>query len=307
MVAVLCVRLCDQTTVAEPSKTVQNERLVNIDFPANRSIGKLYRLNMVNPDGPVMLKPAIEAKGRVSIPSLTKLALVLSYEGGRDLSCLDSLKTDAIYSVDAAHLDNFNDQDLRHISSLPAVSLLLIDDTDITNAGMRSIGKMTQLICLSLLQTPISDVGLTELRHLKSLRRLRLDFVRLTDLSLCNLSEMKDLSYLNLSHCGVSDEGLRCLKPLKALQILHLNDNKAVTDKGIQYLVGLTGLLDLDLSGTAVTSGCLKSLKSMKILYKLTLTLPATTKALCARELPHCSVTLNPEAVVPVEVFAPLK
>ncbi|MFX5603228.1 hypothetical protein ABTD90_22025, partial [Acinetobacter baumannii] len=74
---------------------------------------------------------------------------------------------------------------------------------------------------------------------------------------------------------------------------LHLADNKLVTDKGIQCLVGLPQLFDLDAQRTSLTAGCGKYLKQIKSLRQLSVSLAGPDFQTLAKELPECKLTNN--------------
>ncbi len=285
----------------------KKESTVTLVFPKNRSLGRLYKLDMRFPAGPRRLTPSMDARGNITIPASCKIQLAVSYEGATDLSPLKNIKADNIFMIDAGHVDNFNDRCLESISALKSVKSLVVDDTDITDKGMHSICSMSQLIALSMQQLTIKDAALNELQNLKNLQRLRLDYIRLTHESAKNLRTLVDLGYLNISYCSIDDEMMQNLKSLKKLQTLHLADNKQVTDRGIQCLVGLPQLFDLDAQRVSLTPGCAKYLKQIKSLRQLSVSLAAPDFQTLAKQLPDCKLTNNAAPNIPVEVFAPLK
>jgi Leucine-rich repeat (LRR) protein len=74
-----------------------------------------------------------------------------------------------------------------------------------------------------------------------------------TDQTLEELRKMDHLEELDLSNTQVTDAGLKVLKDLPALRSLRLKNTK-ITDLGFrQFLVGKDSLMQLDLSGTAVS------------------------------------------------------
>jgi len=297
-----------QPSIAAPATPRGNiEDTVTLEFPANRSMGKLFRLDLKYPAGPRRVGHYVEARGRVTVPASCKLMLELSYAGTEDLSPLTQIKTDSLYSIDAGHVDNFNDKGLDVISHLTSVKTLTVDDTDITDKGMHSIGQMTQLIALSMQQLTLSASGIAEIQHLKNLQRLRMVLVHLDETSAKNLSGLVNLTYLNVSHCSVTSEMLQNLKSMQNMITLHLQNNKKITDKGLIYLNSMSHLTVLDLQDTSVTAACGKSLKGLGHLAELAVSLPTEQKLLIAKELPHCRVSNELNPPVPIEVFAPLK
>jgi citrate lyase beta subunit len=66
------------------------------------------------------------------------------------------------------------DDDLRHLVFHPGIDALVLDKTDISDAGLKFIGEMSSLEGLRLYDTLVSDEGLRHLLGLSKLERLNI-------------------------------------------------------------------------------------------------------------------------------------
>lgn len=91
--------------------------------------------------------------------------------------------------------------------------------------------ELPDLKVLSLNNTQVSDAGLKHLKRLTNLKILWLDNTQITDSGLEHLKGLTNLEYLTLRNTQVSDAGLDHLEGLTNLKVLYL-DNTQVTDEG---------------------------------------------------------------------------
>ena len=106
----------------------------------------------------------------------------------------------------------FNDQQVGALSPLAnQLVWLRLGSTQLTDAGLKEIGKLQNLTRLSLEHTAVSDAGL---EHLKGL---------------------KNLQYLNLFDTKVSDKGMQALTGLKNLHTVYVYQTQ-VTAQGVMAL-----------------------------------------------------------------------
>ena len=104
------------------------------------------------------------------------------------------------------------DKDLSKLGPLSGhITHLILAKTQITDAALGPVGRMTRLTRLDLSRTKVTDVGLPELGNLSELR------------------------YLNLHSTEVTDDGIQALQDLKQLESLYLWNSK-VTAQGIERL-----------------------------------------------------------------------
>ena len=113
-------------------------------------------------------------------------------------------------------VDTFTDEDLNLLLPLSEQIIWLdLGKTGITNQGLETVGKLTNLTKLHLENTDITDDGLSQ------------------------LSQLNNLEYLNIYGTSVTDAGLKHLESLQKLRSLYLWQTN-VTDEGV------TGLLEVN-------------------------------------------------------------
>lgn len=118
-----------------------------------------------------------------------------------------------------------------------------------TDAQMELLRGLDQLQVLDVENSEVSDKGLRHLAELTELRSLDLHGTQITDEGLTHLSKLKNLQVLNLAGTQVSDDGVEYLKNLSHLESLTLLDTN-VTNHGIDDLRNSLPKLDIiDASG----------------------------------------------------------
>jgi hypothetical protein len=137
---------------------------------------------------------------------------------------------------------------------------VVLDSTEVTDAGLEHLWGLTQLHTLSLHSTHVTDAGLKHLKGLPQLRQLWLNNTQVTDVGLEYLTGLTQLQQLVLSDTQMTDAGLEHLTGLTQLQNVSLG-NTQVTDAGLEHLKGLTRLRYLSLDSTQVTDAGVKRLK----------------------------------------------
>ena len=144
---------------------------------------------------------------------------------------------EAAYDVEFKSKNNaVSDADLDQIVKLlPDIEVLLLESTDVTDAGLATLNRLKRLQYLSLSDTQVSDAGLEHLKGLNQLHALRLNNTRVTDTGLEHL-KLHHLRMLHLDGTQVTDAGLEHLKGHR-LAALSLNDTK-ITDAGLEHLRG---------------------------------------------------------------------
>lgn len=144
--------------------------------------------------------------------------------------------------------------------------------TDVTDADFRLIGKLRHLRELSLYGGGnVSNAGLRHLGRLRDLQCLALEETRITDAGLCHLRDLKNLSELKLMDTAVGDEGLKHVGELTQLSVLNL-DNTFVTSAGLSHLTRLKNLLALSLENAQIDDSAIQHLTAMRSLSYLNLT-----------------------------------
>lgn len=132
------------------------------------------------------------------------------------------------------------------------VRAITLECSQVTDAGLKTLGRFSDLVALDLDSTKLSDAGLQHLERLSQLRWLSLSDTQVSDAGLESLSGLVKLQWLDLGNTEITDAGLKNLARLGRLQVLGLRNSK-VSDAGLQSLEALSQLKKLDLSGTQVS------------------------------------------------------
>ena len=206
---------------------------------------------------------------------------------------------------------------VKHLARFRNLGSLGLDGAPVGDAGLKTIGALTNLNGLTLTRAGITDDGLLYLRGLgltslslqgnpkvtdaglaeiarhKKLTGLNLFETGITDAGLEPLAGLSELAILTLANTAVTNDGLKHLRAVPKLALLNLNESK-ITDAGLGHLAALPALNSLYLNNTAVTDDGLKTLAKCKGLLVLQLNgakqvTPTGAKAL-QRALPKCNV-----------------
>jgi hypothetical protein len=306
--AVVMSLACITTTsaVAAPAGKTSGDAIV-LKFPADRSLGGIGRFLKDNSTWDRRVRHDGIARGIRTFPAGTKLRLYMNYDCAKEPERLLHLDRSFI-SIDGRSLDNLSDETLSYLGKMPQLTELKVDETDVSNAGLKYLVPLKNLIMLSASHTLITGEGLSDIEKLSGLERLELCGTRLSDASISKLESLKQLHLLGLSRTGIGDEGVAHLQALANVERLWLADNQRITDKSVAYLARLPNLHDLDVSGTGITGGSVKYLLQCKGLVHLELNpdkySPADMKLL-HQGLPHCVVRVHQQKA-PTELFDPL-
>ncbi|MQM03898.1 hypothetical protein Taro_036692 [Colocasia esculenta] len=82
-------------------------------------------------------------------------------------------------------------------------------------------------------------------------------------------ADFKNLQSLEVCGGSVTDAGVKNIIELTSLTHLNLSQNSSLTDKTLELISGLTGLVSLNLSSTHITNAGLQNLKPLKNLRSL--------------------------------------
>eukprot|EP00042_Codosiga_hollandica_P053682 m.708749 g.708749 ORF g.708749 m.708749 type:complete len:788 (-) comp58748_c0_seq4:73-2436(-) len=190
---------------------------------------------------------------------------------------------------------------------LQLISLSLNGCSQVSDASLRHIGKLTGLQSLGLAESQIRD--LSSLANLTNLRSLNICGTAVTDAELVRLAPLHQLQELKIKGVAVSATSFRALGPsLKRLTTILLPSNSSIndellasltgfplttlnlaacsriTDSGLAVLEALTPTLsELDLSNTKVSAAGLQHVCILGNLRHLNLTHTAVTDELATR------------------------
>jgi len=151
------------------------------------------------------------------------------------------------------------DDDLAQLAGLKSLQYLNAERNEFSDAGLKHIGKLTNLRLLALSHCPnITSAGMKHLGELKNLENLDLDGTAIGDEGLRHLSKLKNLRGLALSNTKVTDAGLAHLADMVNLEGLSLGGTQT-TDSGLVHLYGLKKLSSFG-KGAGMTLDGLKEL-----------------------------------------------
>jgi Leucine Rich repeat len=169
----------------------------------------------------------------------------------------------------------FDDKALARLAEMHGdrIGGLYLDNTGITDAGLRSLSKITMLRHLVIrnyrrrpgtpeLPPTITDAGLIHLKGLDHLWSLDLSGLPITDAGLKAIDDLPELMSLYLGRTKVQGLGLARMKSLPRWSVLYL-DGSAMTEDGLNALAGATQLQMLSLKQVPLTPAALPLLKAL--------------------------------------------
>jgi hypothetical protein len=110
----------------------------------------------------------------------------------------------------------FTDWELAKVTSLD------LNDTKITDAGLKEIAKLQQLTSLHLNHTQITDAGIKDIAKLQQLTHLYLHETKITDACLGDIAKWQQLLVLSLRNTKITKAGAAELrKALPKCRITH--------------------------------------------------------------------------------------
>lgn len=163
-----------------------------------------------------------------------------------------------------------NDETCAHFAGTPKLRLLILDQTQITDAGLARLANLRNIVGLDLGSTQITDAGLANLAGMSDLRALELDCTHVTDAGLSHVGKHSNLIRLNLAQTRVSGDGLVHLKGLSKLESLRLTGTQ-IGDPSLEHLSPLLPLRELYLNDTKITDAGLVRLSRFKQLARIDL------------------------------------
>lgn len=124
------------------------------------------------------------------------------YLGSQAMRLFDDVLEISVY-------EDFGDSDLARLTGLPHLEWLSLENTDVTDAGLEQVGKITSLKYLFLNNNrSLTDAGLAHLKGLSNLETLSLDDTQITDDGLHHLNSLDCLSCLSIFRTNVTRAGI---------------------------------------------------------------------------------------------------
>ena len=173
------------------------------------------------------------------------------------------------------------DAGLVRPDALSHLRILILDGTQVTDAGLACLKGLTQLQELDVYQFAVSEEGFARLPAFATQTQVTLDLpqfqspprppdFKITDAGLAHIKGLTRLQRLWLVNAPVTDAGLAHLKGLAQLRELEINGTK-ITDAGLTHFQGLSQLAFLSLNDTKVGDAGLVHLQGLCQLISLRL------------------------------------
>jgi serine/threonine protein kinase/Leucine-rich repeat (LRR) protein len=140
------------------------------------------------------------------------------------------------------------DDDVKRLEGVTGLQQLDLSDSQVTDAGLAVVQKLTGLWRLKLGGTKIGDDGINHVASLASLRDLTLEKSMISDAALAKLSGLPALENVFLADTAVTDDGVGQLTRLANLRHLSLLGTK-VTTNGMFLLYRKLPKLDVEWDG----------------------------------------------------------
>ena len=119
----------------------------------------------------------------------------------------------ALLDVNLYATRSVTDADIANLAKLrQQIRTLTLRNAGLTDAQLRGLGAMDNVVRLRLEQNPITDAGLQALGAMKNLRQLNLYGAKITDGGLAALTGLTKLERLHAWETGVTDAGAARLK-----------------------------------------------------------------------------------------------
>jgi hypothetical protein len=114
-----------------------------------------------------------QAVGKVAVPFGSRIQLELAQSAAGNISHLDTLPSDAFYSLDFSG-SSLSDEGLKHIEHFSELRELDLSDTSVTDLGIKSLSGLSKLKKVWLDNTRVTDKGLEELANHRELEKVSL-------------------------------------------------------------------------------------------------------------------------------------
>ena len=167
------------------------------------------------------------------------------------------------------------DDTLKVVAGLKNVKSLLLNDLNITDAGLEALKTVEWPIAnLDLRGCAVTNAGLDHVKGLSTLKALRLSgsnsACSVDDTGMASVAEFKNLKVLSLDKLWISDEGIEQLAGLERLEELYLAGT-TIGDDAIGMIARLPNIRKLRLSGNQISNDGLALLTAATNLVELDL------------------------------------
>jgi hypothetical protein len=190
-----------------------------------------------------------------TLKCLTLLRTEVGDEGVAEVGRITSLRMLELYG------NNITDKGIASLGDLHDLVELDVGDSSFSGVGFGELKNAKKLKLLHL-GREITDEGLREIGRLTSLRRLAFRSDKVTDAGAKDLRNLTALQHLTLTTAKLTDAGLEQLAPLTKLRYLDVEGTR-VTDAGLKHLHGMKDLTFFQRGGTGITDAGVAELKKV--------------------------------------------
>lgn len=159
----------------------------------------------------------------------------------------------ADHEVTSIHIDQkpVANDDLELLRDNRIITTLLLDESEVTDDGMRIISTMPNLVHLRI-RSKLTDKCIDDLLKLPDLQFLNLPFADFTDEGLERLAEHPRIQLLRLRSPQVTDQAMPAIAAMKNLAFLHFIEI-SLTDNGLKAFYEAENLQSLYLDDCQTT------------------------------------------------------
>jgi hypothetical protein len=295
-----------------PAAGQQQSELRTVFFPKDCCIGSLLL------EGGGQQKQVAGAIGKVTVRVPKQYFLTFEanrkvVENPKILESVDAPGVDCvklrITSFDQKE-DGRCDEALSHISHFTGMTILDLDHSDASDAGIAHLPPLKHLRNISCRGSMVSSSSFKTLSKFPTIKDIDLAECVIKSADLKYLADLSNLERLNLSQTRMTSDDMKYLSKLSSLKGLVIGRNPGINNDGLKYLAPLTKLGVLVLSYTKVTAEGLTQLRGLPLTSVDITSVNSAQKVSLKKTFPHAFIGGSiPPSVSSQEaaIFAPLK
>jgi len=236
--------------------------MVKRNFPANYSIGRIYRYGAADDNMTGKTNFVGEARGSVIMPKSSQTYLIPDDALFEHPERLDTIEPNAFdgFSAGAKGIIIPIEKLLPHVAHLTGLRRLRLAGCDVTDKQLAALAPLKNLQFLNLEANELDGSCLQYFFGMKELRILDLTFTGLKPSVFADFAKIPGLEQLKVGRCGVTDTTIRDIAKLTKLKLLYLDGNH-ISARGFASLNTLKQLQVLSIRGCPLTATDVMTLK----------------------------------------------
>jgi formylglycine-generating enzyme required for sulfatase activity len=223
------------------------------------------------------------------------------------------------FAITEIHLSNnklVSDSDMAALGGLPALRVLFLNGTRLTDLGIAQLSRLTGLETINLSGMPqltdqtlaalgnvtslkslvvhdakVTDAGLVMLKNLTNLWHLSLAGTQVNGAGFDQLTGLQEITDVNVANTPFNDQGMARLRQYRSLRFLDIGRTQ-VSDAGMTVAKELMELTNLHMARSATSDVTLGYLVAHKKLQRVVVGARATDAGIAAlqKALPTCKI-----------------